>query len=167
VTYCTKFGTSLHSTEEREHYRRVDDECLGIPRRNSVASLVFGIIWIVTPNFSTEVIDFAENFHLEHFTEHIILPAPKESHPVVYTAAMQFCLVFGAFQTVILVLRFIFHDSVNRKSGTISNITFWFSTSFFLNMLVNEPTGWFGFLAGLIISIGLAIIASSVVKLFK
>ena len=129
--------------------------------------ILFGIIWIVTPNFSTEVIDFAENFHLEHFTEHIILPAPKESHPVVYTAAMQFCLVFGAFQTVILVLRFIFHDSVNRKSGTISNITFWFSTSFFLNMLANKSTGWFGFLAGLIISIGLAIIASSVVKLFK
>jgi len=127
--------------------------------------ILFGIIWIVTPSFSSEVIDFAKDFHLEHLTEHIVLPAPKESHPVVYTAAMQFCLVFGAFQTVILVLRFIFHDSLDKKSGTISNITFWFSTSFFLNMLVNEPTRWFGFLAGLIISIGLAIIASSAVKL--
>ena len=129
--------------------------------------ILFGIIWIVTPNFSGKVINFAKDFHLEHLTEHIVLPAPKESHPVVYNAAMQFCLVFGAFQIVILVLRFIFHDSVNRKSGTISNITFWFSTSFFLNMLVNESTRWFGFLAGLIISIGLAIIASSLVKLFK
>jgi len=129
--------------------------------------ILFGIIWIVTPSFSSEVIDFAKDFHLEQLTEHIVLPAPKESHPVVYTAAMQFCLVFGAFQTVILVLRFIFHDSLDKKSGTISNITFWFSTSFFLNMLANEPTRWFGFLAGLIISIGLAIIASSAVKLFK
>jgi len=129
--------------------------------------ILFGIIWIITPDFSNEVIDFAKDFHLEHLTEHIVLLAPKESHPVVYTAAMQFCLVFGVLQIVILVLRFIFHDSVNRKSGTISNITFWFSTSFFLNMLANKSTGWFGFLAGLIISIGLAIIASSLVKLFK
>ncbi len=124
-------------------------------------------IWIITPNFSSEVIEFAKNFHLEHLTEHVVLPSPKESHPVVYMAAMQFCLVFGAFQITILVLRFIFHDTLDRKSGTISNIAFWFSTSFFLNMLANEPTRWFGFLAGLIISIGLAIIASSVVKLFK
>ena len=126
-----------------------------------------GAIWIITPNFSSEVIDFAKDFHLEHFTEHIVLLAPKESHPVVYTAAMQFCLVFGVFQIVILVLRFIFHDSLDKKSGTISNITFWFSTSFFLNMLANKSTSWFGFLAGFIISIGLAIIASSLIKLFK
>jgi hypothetical protein len=129
--------------------------------------ILLGLIWIITPNFSNEVIDFAKDFHLEHFTEHIVLLAPKESHPVVYNAAMQFCLVFGVFQIAVLVLRFIFHDSVNRKSGTISNIAFWFSTGFFLNMLANKSTGWFGFFAGLIISIGLAIIASSVVKLFK
>ena len=129
--------------------------------------ILCGAIWIITPNFSSEVIDFAKDFHLEHFTEHIVLLAPKESHPVVYTAAMQFCLVFGVFQIVILVLRFIFHDSLDKKSGTISNITFWFSTSFFLNMLANKSTGWFGFLAGFIISIGLAIIASNIVKLFK
>jgi len=124
-------------------------------------------IWIITPNFSSEVIDFAKNFRLDRLTEHIVLPAPKESHPVVYNAATQFCLVFGAFQIAVLVLRFIFHDTLDKKSGTISNIAFWFSTSFFLNMLANKSTGWFGFLAGLIISIGLAIIASSVVKLFK
>ena len=129
--------------------------------------ILFGIIWIITPNFSSEVIDFVRDFHLKHLTEHIILPAPEDSHPVVYTAAMQFCLVFGAFQIAILALRFIFHDSLDRESGTISNIAFWLSTGFFLNLLANKSTGWFGFLAGLIISIGLAIIASSLVKLFR
>jgi len=129
--------------------------------------ILFGVIWIITPNFSSEVINFAKDFHLEHLTEHVVLPAPEQSHPVIYKAAMQFCLVFGAFQIAILVLRFIFHDTLDKKSGTVSNVAFWFSTSFFLNMLANEPTRWLGFLAGLIISIGLAIIASSVVKLFK
>jgi len=129
--------------------------------------ILFGLIWIITPNFSSKVIDFVKDFHLEHLTEHVVLPAPEHSHPIIYKATMQFCVVFGAFQIVILILRFIFHDSLDKKSGTISNIAFWFITSFFLNMLVNEPTHWFGFLAGLIISIGLAIIASSLVKLFK
>ncbi len=129
--------------------------------------ILFGVIWIITPNFSSEVIDFAKDFHPEKLTEHVVLLTPKESHPVVYNAAMQFCLVFGAFQIVILVLRFIFHDSINRKSGTISNVAFWFSTGLFLNMLANKSIDWFGFLAGFIISIGLAIVASSLVKLFK
>ena len=129
--------------------------------------ILFGVIWIITPNFSSEVIDFAKDFHLETLTEHVVLPAPEHSHPAIYTAAMQFCLAFGVFQIAILVLRFIFHDTLDRKSGTVSNIAFWFSTGFFLNMLANESIVWFGFLAGLVVSIGLAIIASSLVKLFK
>lgn len=129
--------------------------------------ILFGVIWIITPNFSSKVVDFAKDFRLEHLTEHVVLPAPEHSHPVVYRAAMQFCLVFGAFQIVILILRFIFHDSLDKKSGTISNIAFLFSTGFFLNMLANRSIDWFGFLAGLIVSIGLAIVASSLVKLFK
>ena len=129
--------------------------------------ILFGAIWIITPDFSREVIAFVKDFHLEHLSKHVALPAPKGDHPVVYTAAMQFCLVYGVFQIVILVLRFIFHDSLDKKSGTISNIAFWFSAGFFLSMLANKAIGWFGFLAGLIISIGLAIIASSLVKLFR
>jgi len=61
MTYCTKCGASLRSTEEREHYRRVEDECFGIPRRSSVASLVFGIIIILVglSLFIQEVYDIA------------------------------------------------------------------------------------------------------------
>jgi len=126
--------------------------------------ILFGVIWIITPNFSSEVIDFVKDFHFEHLTEHVVLPAPEHSHQVIYKAAMQFFLALGVFQIVILILRFIFHDSLDKKSGTVSGIAFWFSTGFFVNMLANESIGWFGFLAGLIISIGLAIIASSLVN---
>lgn len=61
MTYCTKCGASLHSTKEREHYRRVEDECFGIPRRSSVASLIFGIIIILVglSLFIQEVYDIA------------------------------------------------------------------------------------------------------------
>jgi len=129
--------------------------------------VLLGVIWIITPNLSGEVIDFAKDFDLEHLSEHIILPTPQHSHAVLYTAAMQFCLAFGVFQIVILVLRFLFHDSLHEVSGTISNIAFWFGTGFFLNMLANDSIGWLGFIAGLIVSIGLAIVASSLVKLLR
>ncbi|MEM3731849.1 MAG: hypothetical protein QW667_06470 [Candidatus Bathyarchaeia archaeon] len=127
--------------------------------------MLFGIIWMLTPNYSEEVVNFFKDFHLEHITENIALPAPQHNHPTVYSAAMYFCLVYGVFSIVILALRFFFHESLNRKAETISGIAFWLNLSFFLNMLANESIGWFGFLAGVIISVGLSIIVRSLVKL--
>jgi len=113
--------------------------------------------------------DFFEGFHLQNVTENIVFPAPEHqyNHLEVYTAAMQFCLIFGAFQIVILALRFVLHESLNRKAETLSGITFWFSAGFFLYMLASKTIGWFGFLAGLIISVGLMIITSSIIKLLR
>jgi len=47
MAYCLKDSVSLHSTEEREHYRRVEDECFGIPRGGTVVGLAIGIIIIL------------------------------------------------------------------------------------------------------------------------
>jgi hypothetical protein len=127
--------------------------------------VLLGVIWIITPDCSGEVVAFVKSFHLENVTEKIILPVPGLDHSVVYTAAMQFCIAFGVFHIVILVLRFFLHESLDRKAGTISGIVFWLGAGFFLNMLAAEEIGWFGFLAGLIICIGLLIIVSSLVKL--
>jgi len=129
--------------------------------------LLIGAIWIVTPSFTEEVTDFINDFHLVKISENVSLPAPAHSHPVVFTAVMQFCFIFGALQVIILGLRFVFHESLNKKADTVSGIAFWFSAGYFSNMLANEAMGWFGFLAGLIICFGLAIVISSVVKLFR
>ena len=136
----------------------------------SIVSLGFflvllGVVWIINPDLSNKVVDFVKDFHLENMTEHIILPTPEHSHLVVYTAAMQFCLAFGVFQIVILALRFVLRESVDKKTGTISGIVFWLGAGSFLNMLATEAIGWFGFVAGLIICVGLMIVVSSVVKL--
>ena len=127
--------------------------------------VLLGVIWIITPDCSSEVVTFFKSFHLENVTERIILPVPGLDHSVVYTAAMQFCLAFGVFHIVILALRFVLRESMDRKTGTISGIVFWLGAGFFLNMLAAGDIGWFGFLAGLIICIGLLIIVSSLVKL--
>lgn len=127
--------------------------------------MLVGVIWIITPDFWNKVVDFFKDFHLANVTEKIILPAPEHSHPVVYTAAMQFFLAFGVFHIVILALRFVLRESMDRKTGTLSGIVFWLGAGFFLNMLAAGDIGWFGFIAGLIICVGLLIIVSSLVKL--
>jgi hypothetical protein len=130
--------------------------------------ILLGAIWMTTPNLTEDVKAFVDsnNWHLENITENIAFPEPNDSHSILYTAAMQFSFIFGVLQIGILALRFAFHDSINKKAETVSGITFWFSISYFLNMLVNGLS-FFGFISGLVISGGLAIVTSSVVKLFR
>jgi hypothetical protein len=130
--------------------------------------ILLGAIWMTTPNLTEDVKAFVDskNWHLENITENIAFPEPEKSHPILYTAAMQFSFIFGALQIGILALRFAFHDSINKKAETVSGIAFWFSISYFLNMLL-DGLSFFGFIGGLIIAGGLAILASSVVKLFR
>jgi len=131
--------------------------------------MLFGAIWITTPNLTEEVRTFftPENWRLMNVTENITFPEPERNYPIVYTAAMQFCFIFGVFHIVIFALRFAIHEPLDKKGGTISGAVFWLSAGFFLSMLANKTISWFGFLAGLIISVGLSIIVSSIVKLFR
>ncbi len=54
---CSKCGASLYAIGEREHYRRMESECFGIPRGGTIVALAIGLIivlWgllaIVAPN---------------------------------------------------------------------------------------------------------------------
>lgn len=131
--------------------------------------LLLGSFWIITPNLTEEVETFfnPENWDLTNVTQHVTFPEPKHNYPVLYTAAMQFCFVFGVFQIVVLALRFMLHESLDKVGAAISGMVFWFGISFFFSMLASETIRWFGFLAGLIIFVGLAIIVRGVVGLFR
>jgi uncharacterized membrane protein YvbJ len=41
---CTKCGAQLYTTGESRHYRRMEDECFGIPRGGTIVGLAIGII---------------------------------------------------------------------------------------------------------------------------
>jgi hypothetical protein len=131
--------------------------------------ILLGTIWTATPNLTEEVRTFVDpkNWRLENVTENIAFPEPQGSYAVLYTAAMQFCFIFGVLQIAILVLRFVFHESTNRKAETVSGMAFWFSISCFIYMLTSESIPWFSFIGGIIISAGLALLTSSFVKLFR
>jgi ABC-type antimicrobial peptide transport system permease subunit len=48
---CAKCGTQLYVTGESEHYRRMENECFGIPRGGTIVGLIIGIM-IVFAGFS-------------------------------------------------------------------------------------------------------------------
>jgi len=130
---------------------------------------IVGVTWALTPNLTDETIRFFKDFRLQNVTENVVFPTPGNAyaHKVVYKATMQFCFVFGAFEIVVLALRFVFHESRDRKADAVSGIAFWLSVGFFLTLLIDESISWFSFVSGMIISVGLAIVASSLVKLPK
>lgn len=129
--------------------------------------ILVGTLWITTPNLTEKVIEFFKDFQLVNLTEHIVLPAPAHIHlhQVVYTAALQFCLVFGVFQIITLILRFFFGSSLNKKAETLSGAVFLLTLGFFLQMLINETIGWLGLIGGALMSVGLAVTLSSLLKL--
>jgi hypothetical protein len=129
--------------------------------------ILLGAIWFITPNISAAVENFVGDFQLRKVAGDVSLPAPGSDHPVLYNAAMQFCLVFGVFQIVILALRFVFRDSVERKAETVSGVVFWLGVAVFLGLLANGSLGWFSFIAGFVVSVGLSVVARNIVRLFR
>lgn len=41
---CSNCGANLHTTGESVHYRRMEDECFGIPKGSSIVGLAIGLI---------------------------------------------------------------------------------------------------------------------------
>jgi len=123
--------------------------------------IAIGIVFVVTPDLVGEIRAFFKDFHLETYAN-ITLPAPRNPHPIIYEAIMNFCYIFGASQIIVLILRFAIRDLSSRKAETGSGIVFWLGMGVFAdfaNSLSAEPTGWFSLLSGLIIMIGLLIIS--------
>ena len=44
---CSKCGASLYAVGEREHYRRMESECFGIPRGGTIVGIAIGVIIVL------------------------------------------------------------------------------------------------------------------------
>ena len=147
---------------EKQHEKR---DILGLASFGFFLLLI-GVIWIITPNLSQEVVDFFKDFKLEEeIFPNVFLPAPTDSHPVVYTALARFCFVFGLFQIVILISTFFLREPLHRVAGTFSGIVLWLGVGFVSNLLAAEDIEWFGFLGWLIVLIGLSLVVRSLLVL--
>jgi len=152
------------------------DECFGGREEHDWFSLaevgffliLIGAILVITPKIIDQVKAFVEDCasHPTQVYQDIYLPAPTAPHFEVYSAIMYFCLAFGVFQIVILVLRFAQNSPVSKKAGTLGGIVFWLGAGILASMLVTEGSAkWFFFIGGLIVLIGLSIIVRSLASL--
>ncbi len=134
-----------------------------------------GVIYFIhlPKSLFLELIDFFDHLTLARVPDTgIFLPAPisPAAYVDLYTAVFQFFLVIAVIEVVILVLRFVFDSPVKRKAETISNVVFWFGTSYLIwTYLMNAATinKWFVFWIGIIIIFGLSLIARAFALLAK
>jgi hypothetical protein len=102
----------------------------------------------------------------------ITLPAPTNpgGHAVFYTAVFQFSLGLAFLQILVLALRIGFGSRVHRIAETTGNLVFWFGASYLVYTYLNRSTTlntWLAFWAGILIVLGLSIIARAGVLLSK
>jgi hypothetical protein len=135
--------------------------------------IVLAVVYVVhLPNsLWDQIVDFFSSLTLAPVSgTSIALPAPANpaAHVPLYTAAFEFTVAVGAIEIVVLILRILLHSPVPRKAETIENIVFWLGTSYLvITYLVNMTIAgeWFVFWAGIILIVGLALVARSFVLL--
>ncbi len=136
--------------------------------------ILFGIIYITTPSIWERIVDFFSNMTttIVPNTPSIYLPVPihPNAHAVLYDAVFRFCLGVGIIQIVILGLRAGLRSSINGMSETVGNLVFWFGAAYLVNTYLNSTTTtgtWFVFWAGILIVLGLSLIARALVLLTR
>jgi hypothetical protein len=140
----------------------------------SIGSLLIllGVIYLLYPgNFFDDLSNFLKNFTLVLFpSTNISLPAPLHTaaNLTLYWAAFEFSVGVGIIEVIILSLRLNFHSNPRRTAETVANIVNWFGFALLIYVYLLTETSvnkWFVFWAGVIIVVGLSLIARSFVDL--
>ena len=129
--------------------------------------ILIGAIFLITPNTFNKVKSFFNDFNATtEISPGISLPTPVNNHPGIYSAVMYFCLAFGMFEIVILILRFAQKSPLRKKAGTLGSIVFLLGAGIFASALVKDGRFWL-FVFELIVLVGLSIIVRSIVTIFS
>lgn len=131
--------------------------------------LLIGGIVVATPNLIDAIRDFSLDFRSVEVSPNFSLPAPRSNYPRVYTAVEQFCLAYGFFQVIILVLRLGARSPTDGIARNIQSIVFWLGAGLITSRLLIEPTGltiserWFVFWSAIIMLTGLSLIVRGII----
>jgi hypothetical protein len=135
--------------------------------------VLIGIVFVLAQpsNLWDRIVAFFSNFTLRTVTgTGIFLPAPisPSSHTVVYAALFQFCVGLGILQVLLVSLRLMMNSPIKKTAETIGHLVFWFGTSYLVITYLNNTTTidkWWVFWAGLLMILGLSLIARAFVLL--
>jgi hypothetical protein len=128
--------------------------------------IIVAVIYLRTPGLLSEAKAFVNDFHLVELFQNFWWFVPSSNHPVLYTAAEQFCYAFGLVQILLLGLEFARGSSTHGKARTFSSVVFWLGTGYILSLLSQGVLTWLSFIAGLIILAGVSIVARALVLVF-
>ena len=137
--------------------------------------ILLGIVYVVNLPASLwdAIVEFFSSLTLAQVpSTGIYLPAPISplSHTVLYGAVFQFCIGLGILQVIFLALRLIMNSPTGKIAETIGNLVYWFGEGYLVTTYLNSTTTiskWFVFWAGILIFLGLSLIARAFVLLAK
>jgi hypothetical protein len=135
--------------------------------------ILIGIIYISTPGIWGSIVDFFNNMTTTAVPNtSIYLPVPihPNAHAVLYDALFRFSIGVGILQIIILGLRLGLRSTISRTAETVGNLVFWFGVAYLVNTYLNGTTTtniWFTFWAGILVVLGLSLIARALVLLAR
>lgn len=138
--------------------------------------LLIGMIFITTPGLSDRIVSFFQDFGMIQFPHtNVYLPAPKNpgDYLAVYKAVEQFSLVWAVFLVAMLVGRIVLRVRLRRQAANLGDAVFWFGAAYLIQAyLIDKMTNslhlatqrqvWFEFWTGIIVIIGVSLIARAV-----
>jgi hypothetical protein len=164
-------GLSENSTVQKRPYKASESVISGVAA--GFVLILIGVIYISTPSLLDSIVSFFSNITFVTVPgTGISLPAPiaPSAHGVLYGAVFQFVLGVGIMEIIVLVLRFAMHSPVSRLAETVGNVVFWLGTAYLVNTYLNEAATinkWFVFWAGILVFLGLSLLARGFVLLAK
>lgn len=137
--------------------------------------ILLGIVFVINLPASLwdAVVEFFRNLTTTQVPGMIItlpVPANPASHTVLYGAAFQFSIGLGILQVIFLAMRLIMNSPVGKTAETMGNLIYWFGSAYLVTTYLNNtttPSTWFMFWAGILIILGLSLIARAFVLLTK
>jgi hypothetical protein len=153
----------MEGDEILERRRRRDDYAGAIAF--GAFLILLAVFYLTNPSLSSEARAFIRDFRPVEISQNFWWLEPSSNHPILYSAAEQFCYLFGFVQVAILGLKIAKRSSVREKARTFSDIIFWLGAGYVFGMLSSGALAWIAFLGVLIVLAGVSIVARSTVLL--
>ena len=155
-------GSETPRRQSRNEYHRDDTGWISF----GAFLIIVAVIYLRTPSLLPEAKAFVSDFRLVELFQNFWWFVPSGNHPVLYDAAEQFSYAFGLVQILVLGLEFARRSSTHRKAETFSSIVFWLGAGYILGLLSQGVLTWLSLIAGLIILVGISIVARALVLVF-
>jgi len=135
--------------------------------------ILIGLIFVATPGLWEKIVSFFNDFTTTHVPgTGISLPAPAvpAAHAQLYVAVSQFSVGLVILEILLVAMRLIARSPTRRLAQEVGNLVFWLGVVYLINTFLNDATTltiWFGFWAGVLVVLGLSLIARALVLLAK